>query len=260
MGCGDDGSGTTGVDPTTGPTSATGTTTSSDDSGTDTSSGEAGSSDEGTTGGTTDGDTTAAGSTGPGGELPDPAVFRTPDVADVCAPTPDEPCTPGDMAWVAAEYGSEVARADDAWVDAHGAVYRLIAFVERVGPSNIDAFVIDEAGAPMVGVPVAFYYDSLENPSRPDEWYPVKIEAMTDAQGRAGFALGGGAYLDACGAGGPHAVWVSEPGAMPDSTVASDLADRLGMLGGTEHRHLDLLFQRLAPAASLGRGQCPLGE
>jgi len=163
------------------------------------------------------------------------------------------------MAWVTTEYGSEVSRADAAWVDQSGVAYRLVAFVERVGPSNIDVFVVDEVGAPLVDIPVAFYYDSLRTPSRPDEWYPVKVEGTTDVTGRVGFALGGGAYLDACGAGGPHAIWVSEPGAAPDTTVASDLADRLGMLGGTEHRHLDLLFQRLPPGLQPSAAWCPLG-
>ncbi|MCH9688276.1 MAG: hypothetical protein K0V04_42995, partial [Deltaproteobacteria bacterium] len=178
---------------------------------------------------TSTGTETGASSTGPGDALPEPDVFRTPDRADVCGPTPQQPCTPADMAWVAAEYGAEVGRADPQWVDVHGAVYRLIALVERVGPSNIDVFVVDESGSPLAGTAVAFYYDSLRTPSRPDEWYPVKVEATTDGQGRAGFALGPGAYLDACGGGGPHAVWVSEPGTMPDTTVASDLADHLGM-------------------------------
>ncbi len=206
---------------------------------------------------TTDG-TTAEASTGKGGELRDPTVFRTPDRADVCGPTPRAPCAAGDMAWVATEYGMELTRADDPWVDAHGAVYRLIALVERLGPSNIDVFVVDQDGAPIADTPVAFYYDSLRNPARPDEWYPVKVEAITDVQGRAGFALGPGAYLDTCGGGGPHAIWVSEPGVAPDTTVASDLADRLGMLGGTNHRHLDLLFQRVSPGAAVSPGTCPL--
>lgn len=263
--CGDDASTTeTGVGPgDSGMVTTDAETSASETSTTDTSVSSGGSSDPGSTSAdTTDattGDSTEGDSTGAGGELPDPAVYRTPDVADVCGPTPEAPCTPGDMAWLAAEYGSEVQRADDAWVAAHGAVYRLVAFVERVGPSNIDAFVIDEAGAPLPGIPVAFYYDSLESPSRPDEWYPVKIETVTDPQGRVGFALGGGAYLDACGAGGPHAIWVSEPGVAPDTTVASDLADRLGMLGGTEHRHLDLLFQRVGPGQALAAAYCPLG-
>jgi hypothetical protein len=261
LGCGDDaGSSSTTTGSTTSPTTV-GTAAASEDgpgstSPAATSTGEIASS--GTLGGSTDADTTA-GSTGTGEELGDPTVFRTPDEASVCAMTPAAECTPSDMTWVGSEYGSEVQRADSAWADEHGAVYRLAALVERVGPSNIDAFVVDQAGAPLPGIPVAFYYDSLETPSRPDEWYPVKLEAVTDAQGRAGFALGSGAYLPACGAGGPHAVWVSEPGEPPDTTVASDLADRLGMLGGTNHRHLDLLFQRVDAGQAPAAGYCPLG-
>lgn len=263
LGCGDDsGAGTGPSASATGPGSGsgpTGTTMAHATDGPDSSTSSTSANASTSTG--LDGSSTESGASGSsGGEsLGEPSVFRTPDEANVCAPTPMEPCTPGDMTWVAAEYGAEVQRADEPWVDPQDPVYRLVAFVERVGPSNIDAFVIDEGGAPLVGIPVAFYYDSLMSPSRPDEWYPVKIEATTDAQGRAGFALGGGAYLDACGGGGPHAVWVSEPGAAADSTVPSDLADRLGMLGGTNHRHLDLLFQRVGPGQLPAGGYCPLG-
>ena len=260
LGCGDDGSGTT-AEASSGSTLSTG---ADGEASTGTTGDPGGSSGDGSSAGapgdTTGSDSSEGGSTTEGGGLVDPEVFRTPDDADVCGPTPSEPCTPGDMAWVASEYGMDLSRADDAWIQNQGAVYRLIALVERVGPSNIDVFVIDEGGAPLTGIPVAFYYDSLESPSRPDEWYPVKVESITDVQGRAGFALGPGAYLDDCGGGGPHAIWVSEPGGLPDTTMASDLADRLGMLGGTDHRHLDLLYQRLTPEAEPGAGRCPLGE
>lgn len=261
LGCGDGagGSGSTSQGTTTAPGTA-GTLASSESglgstSREDTSTGPSASTGaEGTTG-----PEPTTGTTGESEALGDPDVFRTPDEANVCAPTPAAECTPGDMAWVASEYGSELQRADAAWVDQHDTVYRLVAFVERVGPANIDAFVIDESGAPLAGIPVAFYYDSLKTPSRPDEWYPVKLEAITDGSGRAGFALGSGAYLPACGSGGPHAAWVSEAGEQPDTTVASDLAYRLGMLGGTNHRHLDLLFQRVAVGQAPAPGYCPLG-
>ncbi|MBN2359118.1 MAG: hypothetical protein JXR83_06670 [Deltaproteobacteria bacterium] len=176
--------------------------------------------------------------------LPDPAVFRAADEAAVCTPTPAADCTPADLAFVAAEYGSTVQRAGGG---EQARVYRLIAFVERVGPSNIDTLVVDAAGAPIAGLPVAFYWPDAPETARADEWYGKKLTTNTGANGIAGFALGGGAYLDCCGCGGPHAVWVSEPGQAAGTTVASDLADRLGMLGGTNHRHLDLIFQRVDP-------------
>ena len=188
-----------------------------------------------------------------------PLVFRCADEAPVCSPTPPEDCTAADLAFVTSEYGSSVRRADDG--GGARTVYRLVAFVERVGPANIDVLVVDRAGDIVTGVPVAFYWPDAPDASRPDEWYAVKITTPTGADGVAGFALGSGAYLSCCGCGGPHAIWVSEPGPAPDTTIPSDLADRLGMLGGTNHRHLDLIFQRVDPPpgpAPVDAGRCPL--
>ena len=210
---------------------------------------------------TSDGTAEAAAEAGQEGSttLSDPAVFQTQDALVVCEPTAAAPCTPSDMTWVGAEYGSVVERADAAKVQSAGQVFRLVALVEREGPSNIDVFVADMDGSPLSGVPIAFYFSSAPDASRPDEWYPVKVTGVTEASGRVGFALTSSAYLDTCGGGGPHAIWVSAPGAAPDTTVPSDLADHLGMLGGTNHRHLDLLFQRTdvsgQPADAV---RCPL--
>jgi len=194
---------------------------------------------------------------GGGATLADPAVFRAADALAVCSPTPPQSCTPSDLAFVASEYGSTFTRHD-----AGGGTlpaYRLVAFVEREGPSNIDVLVVDEQAQPLVGLPVAFYFSSAPEPSRPDEWYPNKVTGTTGSNGIAGFALASSAYLTSCGGGGPHAIWVSEPGATPDTTVPSDLADGLGMLGGTNHRHLDLIFQRVTPARPAADAvTCPL--
>lgn len=219
----------------------------------DASTGDASTTTDTGTSGTTSGSDTSSSTTGAVDPPGDPAVYRTPDVNTVCGPTPADPCTASDMTWVANEYGSTVTRADG-----DGEVYRLLALVEREGPANLDVFVIDAAGQPLVGVPVAFYFDSAPEPSRPDEWYPVKVTGVTEASGRVGFALAGSAYLG-CGEGGPHAIWISQPGPAPDTTVPSDLADRLGMLVGTNHRHLDLLFQRVTPGDALLAPFCPLG-
>lgn len=225
-----------------------------------TTSGSTGGSSPTTTGGGEGGSGgSAGGSAGMGGQggmgLSDPAVFQTVDQLVVCGPTAAQPCMPSDMAWVASEYGSTVTRVDDA-----GAVaYRLVALVEREGPSNIDVLVVDDSAAPVVGVPVAFYFSSAPESSRPDEWYPVKVTSNTGSNGVAGFALAPSAYLSCCGCGGPHAVWVSEAGAMPDTSVPSDLADKLGMLGGTNHRHLELIFQRtVAGETPSDAVRCPL--
>jgi hypothetical protein len=185
----------------------------------------------------------------------DPAVFRATDHAhEVCGPTPDADCTPADMAWVASEHGSTLTRT----TDTSATFYRLVAFVEREGPSNIDVLVVGPDASPLTGIPVAFYYSTAPETSRSDEWYPVKVTGTTGTDGIAGFAIGTGAYYG-CGEGGPHAIWVSEPGPAGDTTVPSDLADHLGMIAGTNHRHLELIFQRVEPAGSIEDGvRCPL--
>jgi len=48
--------------------------------------------------------------------------------------------------------------------------------------------------------------------------------------------MGSGAY-HAEGEGGPHAVWVHDP------NIPSDICEKLGMLAGTFHDHLDQKFQ-----------------
>ncbi|MCA9663262.1 MAG: hypothetical protein KC486_33340, partial [Myxococcales bacterium] len=180
LGCGDDSSGDTGTLSASASASATSASTSastdtttgstSDDSATSdasstssSSSSTSATSDEttaSTTGDTTTGAPTTTTSTTGGDADGPPAIFRTPDVAPVCGPTPADPCTPGDLGWLASEYGSTFTRADEAAVSEAGVVYRLIAFVERVGPSNLDVFVVDEEGAPLAGIPVAFYFST----------------------------------------------------------------------------------------------------
>ena len=200
----------------------------------------------------------STGGAGGAAGLGDPTVFRAADELDVCISKPPEAsCTPADMAYVASEYGSTVTRHDAS--SASEPAFRLVAFVEREGPSSIDVLVVDDKAIPMAGVPVAFYFSSAPDSSRPDEWYPVKVSSSTNASGIAGFAIAASAYLPCCGCGGPHAIWVSQPGATADTTVASDLVDKLGMLGGTNHRHLDLIFQRMLPTGNaVDAVKCPL--
>ena len=196
-----------------------------------------------------------------GSPQPDPVVYRAHDEADVCSSNPPADCTLSDMAWVASEYGFTVDRAPDGWTGSAPYVYRLVGLVERVGPSNIDVYVIDEAGSPIVGVRVAWWWPDVGSASgavatSTDEWYASMLPGTTEASGRVGFMLAGSAYLPCCGCGGPHAVWISEPSA--SGAVPSDRAGALGMLGGTNHRHMDLVFQRWPLVGEpTGTARCP---
>jgi len=60
--------------------------------------------------------------------------------------------------------------------------------------------------------------------------------AATVTPGEVGPGMGSGAY-HAEGEGGPHAVWVRDP------DIPSDICEKLGMLAGTFHDHLDQKFQ-----------------
>jgi hypothetical protein len=142
-----------------------------------------------------------------------------------------------DMAWVRQTYGSDFARATPEMLTGATQVYRLIEFREREGPSNIDTFVMGEDDQLLANITVAFYWPDAPTPSRPEEWKPKKYYQRTDTTGKVGFALGPGAYIRDPALGSPHAIWVSEP------TTPSDVADKLGMLAGTNHRHLEPVFQ-----------------
>jgi hypothetical protein len=150
-----------------------------------------------------------------------------------------------DMAWVRQTYGSDFARATPEMLAGATHVCRLIEFREREGPSNIDTFTMGEDDQPLANITVAFYWPDAPTPSRPEEWKPKKYYQRTDIRGKVGFALGPGAYIRDPAVGGPHAIWVSEP------TMPSDLADKLGMLAGTNHRHLEPVFQ-LQPVQVVG--------
>lgn len=162
--------------------------------------------------------------------LGQPDVWRNPDPSEVCeVPSADiEPCLPSNLEYVASVYGQTYARAGD--LEPNEPVFRLVALVERVGPSNVDVMVVDEGGELMTGVPVAW------------GWPGTQVEGRTEANGRVGFPMAASAYLPTCGAGGPHFIHVRQPGE-DGELIASDRVDGIGMLGGTEHRHFDLVFQ-----------------
>lgn len=127
---------------------------------------------------------------------------------------------PRDLAWAQHYYG--------AWVEfaqpAGGACMRVVELRERSGPSNIDVWVLDENGEPVPNMLLRF------------DWPGGEVQQPTNAEGKVGFALGPGSYIYDREVGGPHTIQLV-------CEYPSDVARNFGMLAGTPHDHLDIVFQ-----------------
>ena len=125
-----------------------------------------------------------------------------------------------DLAWAQHYYG--------AWIEfaqpGGGESYRIVELRERSGPSNIDVTVLDENGDPAPNVMLHF------------NWPGGEVQQATNGEGKVGFALGPGSYIYDREVGGPHCIRVL-------SDYSSDVARNCGMLAGTPHDHLDIVFQ-----------------
>jgi len=121
-------------------------------------------------------------------------------------------------------------------------VYRLVALQEQRGNTSLKTKVLDEDGQPLANVDVAFYWPGAPDPPDPPtdvygyDWHGNFVHGPTNVNGDVGPGMGTGAYHGE-GEGGPHAVWVRDP------EIRSDICEKLGMLAGTFHDHLDQTFQ-----------------
>jgi len=121
-------------------------------------------------------------------------------------------------------------------------VYRLVELWEKTGHSSLITQVLNEDGSPMANVDVAFYWPGAPDPPDPPtevyshDWHRKFVHGPTNVNGDVGPGMGHGAYHGE-GEGGPHAVWVRDP------NIPSDICEKLGMLAGTFHDHLDQKFQ-----------------
>jgi hypothetical protein len=144
-----------------------------------------------------------------------------------------------DFEYAKSKYGVAFRRAE---VAPGQKVYRLVELWEKRGHSSLITQVLDENGNPMASIDVAFYWpDAPDPPDPPTEVYPHDwhrnfVHGPTNVNGDVGPGMGTGAYHGE-GEGGPHAVWVRDP------NIPSDICEKLGMLAGTPHDHLDQKFQ-----------------
>ena len=125
-----------------------------------------------------------------------------------------------DLAWVQHTYGSWIEFAQPAG----GGCYRIVELRERIGPSNIDVWVLDETGNPVPNMMLRF------------DWPAGEVDQATNTEGKVGFALGMGSYIHDPHAGGPHTIRAV-------CEYPSDVARNFGMLAATNHRHLDIVIQ-----------------
>jgi CRP-like cAMP-binding protein len=125
-----------------------------------------------------------------------------------------------DLAWAQHYYG--------AWIEygqpANGGCYRIVELREQSGPSNIDVTVLDENGNLVPNLTLRF------------DWPAGEVSQATNAEGKVGFALGPGSYIHDREVGGPHTIRAV-------CEYPSDVARNFGMLAGTPHDHLNIVFQ-----------------
>jgi CRP-like cAMP-binding protein len=136
-----------------------------------------------------------------------------------------------DLAWAAHWYGTRIERAPAPGPG--GAVFRVVSLQEQEGPAAITVWVFDENNQPIVGADVM-----VNSPGGRQD------SDKTKADGEWAFAMGRGSYLEHYGyegGVGPHDIYVSYQGYPSDKVVG------LGMLGGTNHRHLNVSFKLYKP-------------
>ncbi len=147
--------------------------------------------------------------------------------------------TERDFEYAKSKYGVAFRRAE---VAPGQKVYRLVELWEKTGNTSLITQVFDEGDSPMANVDVAFYWPGAPDPPDPPtevyshDWYGNFVHGSTNVNGDVGPGMGPGAY-HAEGEGGPHAVWVRDP------NIPSDICEKLGMLAGTFHDHLDQKFK-----------------
>jgi hypothetical protein len=134
-----------------------------------------------------------------------------------------------DWDWLVATFGAvTLARGTGA------ASVRELRAVE--GPVALVIHVEDASGRPVENLPVVFTWPDA--PALPPEQqacgWDRGIVGHTKSNGNAEFAMGGGAYYYPPN-GGPHTVWVAVQG--------TDCLGGLGMLGETNHIHLDSVWR-----------------
>lgn len=133
-----------------------------------------------------------------------------------------------DWEWLQSTFGAVVLERE-----AGTASVKALRAIE--GPSALTIRVEDPAGTPRQNVPVVFHWPDAPNlePREVACGLTRGIVGLTNDRGEVGFGMGTGAYYFPP-EGGPHIVWVAVEG--------TDCLRGMGMLGGTNHQHLDSVW------------------
>jgi hypothetical protein len=141
--------------------------------------------------------------------------------------------------WLVANFGPvSLERAETP--QGTGQVFRVVKLQDREGPAVLVVHVTDQEGNPQDGVTVVRYWPDA--PSLPDwppptsRWRARGVFGRTNPNGDIGYGLGAGDYYSPPDS-GASAVWVAE------QIGSSDFVSGLGMLSGTNHRHLEVHYQ-----------------
>ncbi len=151
-----------------------------------------------------------------------------------------------DWDWLAANFGDiSLQRAEIS--KGERLAFRITKLQESEGPAVQIVHVTVEGGEPLEGICVARHWpDAPELPVWPPPasfWRDRGVHGKTNVEGNIGFGMGRGDYYFPP-SGGASAVWVA------DAAGPSDFLSGLGMLGGTNHRHVDVHYQLETAEAS----------
>lgn len=144
-----------------------------------------------------------------------------------------------DWDWLVASYGAiRVKRAQVP--EGVTKVYRIVKLQDVEGPAVQVVNVSDQENNPIQGTRVVRRWpDAPQLPAWPapiSMWYEQGVYGGTNENGDVGFGMGHGDYYFVPEE-GASCVWVAA------RKGPSDLISGLGMLGGTNHRHLDVYYQ-----------------
>jgi PKD repeat protein len=138
-----------------------------------------------------------------------------------------------DWAWLVENFGAvELVQSEEP-----GAAH-IIELHASTGAATLEVWVRQADGTPSNGTTVVRYWPSAPPLGDPQlygcDGLTQGVYGDTEGDGHIGFGMGGGDYYWPP-SGGASAIWVGR--------MASDCIKGLGMIGETEHRHLNSVFQ-----------------